>query len=112
MNQHYLDWHGTHTDRSVVIKSETMLTFDGQAETIDQIAIGLGMQRKDGQKQMVIKRINNCGNAMGQMDFSKYTERKWVEGYTPELINLINANVDRDLMDRLGYPLEDPDEFH
>lgn len=111
MNLHYLDWHDTHKGRAVLILGETMMTEQGQKTVMAHIAHRLNMKRKGGPIHPILKRVNNSSRTMGPMNFDRYTERRWTEEYTPGLIDHINQRVDRRLMDRLGYVLEDPHGF-
>ena len=111
MNQDYLQWHDEHPGMSVVIDAGQMVPVDRQREVVDHIQATLGFTRQDDAYHLVHKRINNCTRAKGPMNFDYYLERRWAADLQPHMVSFINEHVDRDLMDRMGYDVEDPNGF-
>lgn len=105
-----LNWHWLNLSsdrrRLQVVRSEDLLSHEQQRRKLIQIHTETNLQRITQEWYTEGKRVGYGATARGNdFDWPHYREQKYLGTFNPENLEFINENLDRTLMEYLGYDL-------
>jgi hypothetical protein len=106
MNRHWLDVLKANPELGVVVRSEDLMSPEGQTADIRRIqeALSLAPTREF---QPIVNRVDNlCQVRRQRMDFGYYNHRAYLDDYPPKLLAWVVDRLDKSLMAELGYATE------
>ena len=93
MNKHWLDFIEANPERGIVIKSEDLLTPEGQLSQLQKLCnFGFKWERAFSP---ILKRVNiNCTLNHSNLDFDFYLQRKFMANYSSSDLKWVASEID------------------
>lgn len=113
MNQHWLN-RVHETGSGTIVRAEMLQSLALQSKTFHNLLSDYDpFMEVEVDKLLVANRMtNNCSSSSAPMDSHKYWERRYLEQYTPKMLQNVKEILDERLMQQLGYTWKDLEQVH